>query len=36
MGTSINWGYEKDGFCLKKDGVEYHFTYEGERHRLSS
>ena len=24
------WGYEKDCLCLKKDGVEYHFTYEGD------
>ena len=25
-----DYGYEKDCLCLKKDGVEYRFTYEGD------
>ena len=25
-----DYGFEKDCLCLKKDGVEYHFTYEGD------
>lgn len=25
-----DWGYDEDGLCLKRDGVEYHFTYGGD------